>query len=238
MLEAGHDVTLYTYYGVENVPKGITIEDGREILPVDHLLKHEKHDSYALGSDIFRYTILKKGLGIWLDTDILCLCPIELKQDYLFGWEDNNKINGAVLFLPRDSGVLNDLLQYCYSRPLIPPWWATSKKARQFIKGLVGKDCPPEKMEWGGLGPRALTYFAMQHDLLYAAQPRNVFYPVHYSQADILFNPKEDVNLHLSEETMTIHLWNELIKKNKAQHPPDGSYLDQVCHKYKIFALD
>ena len=40
----GHEVHLYAYYDIDNVPEGVTIKDGREILPEDMIFKYKEHD--------------------------------------------------------------------------------------------------------------------------------------------------------------------------------------------------
>ncbi len=234
MLAQGHEVTLYTYHEVKNVPKKVRIADASHILPESRMLRHKNTGSYALGSDIFRYESQRLGLGTWLDLDVYCLKPLSFASEYLYGWEDEEKINGAVLRIPSNSELLEDLLGLCYSKPVIAPWWLRRKKLKQYARYLIGTDHHIEDIRWGDLGPTALTYYSIKHDVARLAKDRTVFYPVHYSQADMLFNPHVDVEAIIGKNTITIHLWNERVGSHKQSPPPEGSFIDAACKKHGI----
>ena len=63
-----------------------------------------------------------KGKGLYVDCDVYCIRPI-LQEDYIVAFEDDNKINGAVLALPENSVVLDHLLKAAYDPYFIPPWY-------------------------------------------------------------------------------------------------------------------
>src|SRR5215469_7731119 len=50
--------------------------DAREIMQHHQLVLHHASGSPAPGSDRFRYLIMKKGLGVWLDTDVILIKAI------------------------------------------------------------------------------------------------------------------------------------------------------------------
>lgn len=235
-LDAGHDVRLYTYYGVENVPEGVEVRDGREILPEERLLKNRQSGSYALGSDLFRYQLMLKEKGYWIDTDIYVLKPMEFNSDYIFGFEDCNYINGAVLYIPKNSELLTSLINYIYSKPIIAPWWSRRKRSLQKMKSLFNIDRPLSELGWGIIGPKAITYFVKELKLDGFAKTKDVFYPVHYRDAHELFEPasNEVVLKQITNETCTVHLWNEKIKELKQIPPKCGSYIHNVCNQHGI----
>src|SRR5690606_2869061 len=102
----GHSVFLHTYNEIEDLPQGVVILDANLIIPKNKIIKHKKTGSYALFSDIFRYELLKKIDGLYVDCDVYCLKPIEKPESgYLLSFEDDKLINGAVLALPKDSKV-------------------------------------------------------------------------------------------------------------------------------------
>ena len=69
-VDAGHEVILYHYGPVQNVPDGVVMEDAAQFLQQDGFLLHKRTSSPALHSDVFRYKMLEKSQNIiWADTD-------------------------------------------------------------------------------------------------------------------------------------------------------------------------
>ena len=51
-----------------------------------------------------------RGAGVYADLDVYCVRPIEGPPDYLMAYERPGSINGAVLHIPADAPLLDDLL--------------------------------------------------------------------------------------------------------------------------------
>jgi hypothetical protein len=101
----GYTVDIYTYNPlhefVVNVPASphIRVHDAREILPEEALFtyagragigKREDAYSYLPFSDLFRFTMLHKKGGAWMDLDIFLTRPIPpalLRRPYVFSSE-------------------------------------------------------------------------------------------------------------------------------------------------------
>ena len=133
----GHSVFLHTYNEIEDLPQGVIILDTNLIIPKNNIIKHKKTGSYALFSDIFRYELLKKIDGLYVDCDVYCLKPIEKPESgYLLGFDDK-LINGAVLSLPKDSKVLSSLTNAAYDPYFIPPWYSKTKQFRLKLKKVI-----------------------------------------------------------------------------------------------------
>ena len=229
MLAQGHEVHLYHYGDVFNVPDGVTLKNAEVILPRSKLLRHKKTGSYALGADIFRYELLRKEKTIWLDADVYCLKPFHWFDGFVFGWEDELTINNAVLGIPSDHRVLDELKDYYDADILLPPWWSKHKKIRNILRSLIGMGKTAADAGWGVLGPKAITYFSEKTGIAGKAQDREVFYPIPYETAAEIFDPKADPMRFVSEKSLTIHLWNESIKDRKKAPPPKGSLMHRLC---------
>ena len=63
----GHRVVLYSYAPL-NLPPGIEPGDANDVLPWGWLAEVLEAGAHACASDVFRYAILARGLGIWVDT--------------------------------------------------------------------------------------------------------------------------------------------------------------------------
>lgn len=75
-LKNGHEFHLYTYGKVNNVPEGTLLLDAREICEFnDSIIINTGFGSgsYAPFSDYFRFQLLAKKGGWWVDLDVVCL---------------------------------------------------------------------------------------------------------------------------------------------------------------------
>lgn len=230
----GHDVVLYTYGKVEDVPPGVDVRNAEAVMPRKYMIKNRQSDSYALGANTFRYFLQRQNLGCYIDCDVLFVRKLDLSGDYILGWESDHRINNAVLKLPANSPMLDDLLNHALSRPVVAPWWRTSKRVRQRVLSYVGLDRPVEAMEWGILGPRAVTYFARKHDVIRDVQPIEVFYPLLYADAADIFRPDRSIEDVITEKTIAIHLWNNAIKPMRNIPPQPGSYIYCACERFGV----
>ena len=234
MVKTGHIVDLYSFDPDLQVPKGVLLCRADTIISADRTPKNGL-GSWALFTDIFRYHGLRRNAGIWLDLDVFLIQSLQGPNQYIFGWQDEGTINGAVLRLPPDSACLADLLALSRASPFIAPHWPRRQKAIQWLRGLVGKDLPVEKAEWGALGPFALTYYVKNTGLRQFSQPPEVFYPVPFDKASTFFEPDPGyVTARITPNTRAVHLWNDMIKDLKKQPPHPKSFIGRLCEQYEI----
>lgn len=227
MLDTGHDVTLYTYLGVSNVPAGVRLANARDIMPRGHMLKDKRLGSYALGSDIFRYRLLQQDPETcWVDCDMLFLQPLA-KADYIFGWERPDSINSAILRLPPDSPILSNCLALAFHAPVIMPWWSQAKQLRHRVKAKLGYGRTVASLPWGAIGPRAITYYTHEAHVVPLVKPYHVFYPNPSSLAADVFDPAADIDSRLRPDTIAIHLWNTELRDVKMLPIPQGCFIDR-----------
>jgi hypothetical protein len=188
-----------------------------------------------VSADLFRLKLLEQGLGIWIDADLYFIRPLEHHGEMVFGWKDRNWLNNAVLWIPSDSQLLGDLIRYAFDQCVVPPWWpSTTKVARRMLAESVGSDGFSD-LPAGALGPHAFTYFATQHGAQRYARSVDVFYPLHGSKAQRLYDPEYDVKAHVTDATITIHLWNNLLRHRKTSAPPEGSFMHAICMRHNVF---
>lgn len=225
----GHKVQLHTYNPILDLPSGVDIVDANLIIPKDKIFKHKKTGSYALFSDLFRYELLKKVDGIYVDCDVYCLKPITLPDSgYLLGFEDNLSINGAVLAMPKDATLLNQLLASAYDPHFIPPWYSSRKQKKMKFKKIFGFGRHISDMPWGVIGPHAITYYCKKLDLEKLVQPIDIFYPVHYQCINQLYDSDLNILDIISSRTRCIHLYNEMLKGIDLEKLPKNSILSKL----------
>jgi hypothetical protein len=140
----GHDVHLYTYDGVEGVPEGVVLRDGREIIGADRIFKYKKEGSYAGFSNVFRYKLLLDKGNFWVDSDVVCLRPFDFDEPYVFSGArsggEQHYVQSCVIGTPAGAEVM----RYCYD---------TSSARRT------------DELVWGEIGPDLLRSAVYRHDL-------------------------------------------------------------------------
>jgi hypothetical protein len=79
-IDNGHEFHLYTYAEIKNVPEGVIIKDGNEILDESEIFRY-KNGSVSAFSNLFRLTMLYKKGGYWVDTDVICVRPFKFDEE-------------------------------------------------------------------------------------------------------------------------------------------------------------
>jgi len=227
-------VDVYTFDDSLVVPPGVTVRKASEIIPRKDVVLHQS-GSWALFTDIFRYEGLKRNLGVWMDLDVLLLRDVKGMGDHIYGWQDANVINGAILKLPAESECLGRLRSLSRARVVVDPSWSFKEKAIQRAKGLFGLQVPVGKLRWGTVGPYALTHYVKACHLIHHCQPADVFYPVPFTDATSFFSADAAaIEGQFTSSTRAVHLWNDMIKEAKRRPPPRGSFIAKMCERFDV----
>jgi hypothetical protein len=236
-LSFGHPFTLYSYTPekLRRVPSGVEIRDANEVAQYQTLAHYFDGGWAALGTDFFRYAMQAKGLGYWVDLDLYFVRPIDFDDDYVFGWEHKTSINGAVLRLPANSGMVRELGEIGHVN-WQPPFYGPRKTAIFYWRRLTEGDIRPENYRWGTFGPMLLTYLAKKYGVARAAKERSVFYPVTHRDWKLLCAPPEVAKARITPETRTVHLWRSVLIRGAGPLPPPGSYLEAACREHGLEA--
>ena len=227
-LEHGHEVTLFTTQKLQGIPPGVTVRDANEIFSCQHILRDHRSGSPALHADMFRYAMLAQTDLTWVDMDVLCLQAFTPSSPYIFGYEDADTVNNAVLRLPRDSLALQQLLQYQPSTRGYPPFFSRSRRVKYWIKS-GGRTPHITRWPWGAIGPRGLTYHLNQTGEIRHALPQAVFYSVSSAEVLRLITAPDCIgSLQFPEQSRYLHLWGKQLRialTLQELHP--GSFLAQ-----------
>lgn len=204
----GHSFTLFVYDMNLDVPDGVIKEDANKIIPESEIFKVQ--NSYGPFADMFRYTMIQKTGLTWTDTDSICLRSEWNFGDYLFGFEEDDRLANGILRMPQDSELIEFL-----------------------INNSVKYD--KTKIVWSEIGPLLVTKGAKRFNVLKYAQPPEVFYPVHFWQWKKIWDKRylQEV-LDKCENAHTLQIWNQFlnregINKNKL---PKGSAIEYFYNKF------
>ena len=151
-----------------------------------------KHCKYAFVADYARFYALYNEGGVYLDTDMLLVKPIdEFLQDSCFmGREDQYNVNMAILGAKKGDAFCKQCLDYYDDNTfdmLKPPIITRFITPLLFPFGLV------EENTTQNLSNNVTVYKS------------DYFYPIHYSQDFDL----ADVYSYQKPDTYGIHLWNK-----------------------------
>ncbi|QCO56877.1 hypothetical protein EOK75_13805 (plasmid) [Pseudorhodobacter turbinis] len=239
-VDKGQKITLFSYDKIANVPEGVICRDGREILDTDDFIKYEKKDSFALFADYFRIHMIQQNPGmIWVDTDVYCHRVMDYDSDYVMGFElpGGRRVNNAVLGLPADSAILQDMLTFmedCYS---IAPFLKEALQNEYRAAAAAGAPVHVSQQPWGVWGPLMVTHFIHKHGLAHKVQPLEAFYPIPFPQRLKFLRRNAEVQKLLRPETTGLHLWasnkRELILRHDGL-PRKGSYFAQLLDHHDI----
>lgn len=212
----GHEFNLYTYGTLEGVPDGCVIKDAAEILPESDIKRFPFIQQFA---DFFRYTLLYKKGGWWVDMDMVCLKPIDLEQPYVFvpiiNCPPAHALNFAVIKVPKESPVVKSCIEESLKRD-----WQT--------------------MEFQSIGPDLWGPKVAEFGLEQYVTPIEMFDPIHWPRIAEITLPDKTWDLTNSYGLHLFHAawnpgspraWGAGAPSTDAKHP-DGCLYEQLKRKY------
>lgn len=212
-IDNGHEFHLYTYQETKNVPDGVVIKDGNEILDKSEIFRY-KNGSVSAFSNLFRLTMLYKKGGYWVDTDIVCVKPFKFNEDIVIASEPNvgynqNIITSCFIKMPKNSEIAKEGINI-------------QRQHKKLI--LTGK------MAWGS-GPTTIKHLVEKFKLHKFVKPWQSVCSCAWNQSKSLLDPNYKPNPKvinsmnsIPDEMVCIHLWHENwrrsgIDKNQIFHP-------------------
>jgi hypothetical protein len=213
-LDHGHQYVLYAYKALD-VPAGVILRDASEILPESSVFFYGEKAGVGRGSvagfsNLFRYHMLCRVGGWWVDADVICLSGSVPASDVFIAWEDEDIVGSAIIALPTNHILARDL-----------------RDAAE----VAGSD-----VQWGATGPKLLTRLVHEREILNLVQPQTFAYPVQSVDALHLLIPerRDEVN----ERTLGkpfLHIWTEVQRRAvilPSMAPPAGSVLSDLFARH------
>jgi len=195
------NIVLYTYNNIDNVPEGVTVKDGNEILPEKDIFSYKVgpgKGSFSAFSNYFRYKLLYDKGGWWVDTDMVCLQPWNFTEKFVFCSEkDYNTgkpiVNTGAIKCPPGTNIM----KFCYDECL--------KKDKKTLK-------------WGVVGPQLLNSAVSDLNYKKFVKPVHTFSFIAPFESHLFVT--DNKKLKPSNNIYGLHLWNEAwrrlgIDKNK-----------------------
>jgi hypothetical protein len=206
-LRHGYRVVLHCFAPPSDVPEGVALFPAESLMKRSEIIAHK----LWLTADIYRYRILREGMGTYVDADVFCLRPLP-EDDYLIGFEGDRRANVAVLRIP-PGWLLNALLAASQNPYYIPQFGKRrAKRIIAHVRKAIGFPVHVSRHPFGILGPRLMTHLIMTHGLQQLVQPIDVLYPLHYDEVSLLSAPGLRLADLVTPRSCTIHLFNGALK--------------------------
>lgn len=232
-LKNGYEFELYTYRPLKGIPEGTIVKDGNEIIPKSEIFQY-KNGSYSAFSNIFRFTMLYKKGGHWVDMDLVCVKRYEGDEKYVIPSETDKKyiakkFSAGILRFPKGCPIMKEAMDFCNS------------KREAILDG---------SFEWG-LGPLTLKHIIEKFNLHKYIKPwyfstscNNKHFKTLF---DINYDPSKDTSIKgyelkyfnnmkdIPEGCYFIHLSNHFfvqqgVDKNQTFHK--DSFIEQLKREY------
>jgi hypothetical protein len=196
---AGHNVTVYSFDPLAQLPDGVGNAEAEAILP--HAFAEKLRPTGFDGvrrdwtmlqfSDFFRMRLMARNEGLWLDADVLLLKPVEIDPGKpYFAWERPRQLGNSVLYLPADNPAVvafDDLME---QDELTPDWLALRHRLSFALRRLRGGTNRLSDIRVAIYGPASLTALARRAGELHHALPKKSFYAVH-AEPKRFFQPSD-----------------------------------------------
>lgn len=124
MVLTNHDVILYTYNYIKNVPEGVIVKDANEIYDKSMIFRYKRgwSRSYSGFANLFRLKRLYEQGGTWVDLDIILIKNLnEVYDDDIIICSEPNKnayihCNNAILRFPKKDPFIEHMFDFAEER--------------------------------------------------------------------------------------------------------------------------
>ncbi|MBM1170697.1 hypothetical protein [Microvirga arabica] len=211
-LSRGFTVNLYTYDQVKFVSLGVRLRSAATILPRERLF--EAHGGFEHFADIFRYNLIRKVGGWWIDTDVVC--------------NSNDPPKTPIAFAPsdREGLIANGQFKFPRNHPVM---------VRAANEALAA-----DLSAWGATGPQLLTKIIGEAGVDQHRWKQKDLYPYHWAEAAKSLLPEYRDELEdRTKGSPFVHIYTAMFRLQCGfdHHrflPPSGSYLEALYLRYGI----
>lgn len=220
----GHTILVYTYdKKMKSFDKSMEVKDASEILPIEK--RYQVKGMSTIFSDVFRYYLLYKDGGVWVDLDLVLLKPITTDNPIVMSYAFKKKENGGMLNLALNSVPLK-----------VPKGHAL---VEAFLKNVESKDLGNQNHAYLA-GPLMIIEVSKLNLCHYIVSPE-IYSPLGWWEAPWTIHPGFGFD-RIQPVTVAIHLFNtswshgentnKPIDKNGKYHPE--SLYEALKKKYGV----
>ena len=214
-LHHGYDVYLWLYANTSraNLPNDVRVMDANTVISFEEIFHYKRTSQFGTGkgsvagfSDIFRYKLLHDHGGWWVDMDVTCIKPFDVKTAYFFRGHHSLPLVGNIMKAPKGSPVM----------------WSCYLKAKKQVNA--------ENRDWHlpiQILVDEVIDHGLQHCIYHGVSNTDEFDTI----AKYFVQPVE-----FPEQWCAIHWCNEVLRSRKidvAWMPKDGRFRQEI-DKYNL----
>ena len=135
----GHEFHLYHYDELHNVPRvdGLRLMNAEEILPRTAIFTHRK-GRLIYFADQFRFELLRRRGGWWMDMDTVCLRPLDFADDVVLAGPDGGRhLWNWILKFPAGHPLTGAIADSYSDVDRIQPWDSAKTKFHKARRRLL-----------------------------------------------------------------------------------------------------
>lgn len=209
-LECGHPLNLYSYESNLSVPDGVTLCDANKVVAGNQRFRNQTaigKGSWGPFSDLFRFSLLYEQGGVWCDTDLVCLKPIDFKGNQVI------LASEYVLVTSPGGGAANPLPTTCFiAAPAKDPFIAECLR----MTSSIGRT----QNNWAESGPGVVRTLVAEHGHMVSVLHPDIFCSMPHWDIHRLVSGFSSIN----PTAYGLHFWNEIwrwnfLDKNAAYDP-------------------
>ena len=200
-----------------------------------------RQTSASFLSNVFRYKLIQKTNAIWIDCDAFCRKPFPDEMANIYaGHGFRGALNCGVVYIPPQGELIARLLDYYENLPDAPAWFNSNQRRRlDKLDGQLPQAVRIYRAERTAFGPQAFTWFAQQTGDYAKALGSDYLYPVPFQLNDVFYDPHGRVEMHFTENTLSVHLYTNGTKQYWRMNPPlPNSYAARMCALIGVNPLD
>lgn len=220
------------------VPQGVRLKAADDILPLallerlaplirTRLSPGQERLSY---SDIFRIMLQRRGLGFWLDTDVILFRRFDPAPDRAwFAYDGKDTIGVSALYFPPDDPYVSEFLKVLDHPDLWPGWIGFRRRVvKPALYRAMGRRFRATDLGVTVYGNEAICRILGRQQRKHEAQPMHTMYYLPGASLDFYDPARTDALLNHPQITgLHVH------KKGPAhQTPAPGSAFDLTLRDY------
>lgn len=192
----GHEVHLWSYEPIKNVPLGTVLRDARDILPYESVFTFQGTPlngipnggigSLSHWSDQFQLMLLHKEGGIYVQLDVSCLKPLVFKNEYAFIAHHGTNLAAFLMKCPKGAvfprAAYKVISQYVNASQMSDMHWDFSMR----LMGIALKQSIPNCMEYV-IHPKCVMDLGCRKDgpFFDSTEPNSDQCIIHWSNATV-----------------------------------------------------
>jgi len=233
-LDHGHAFHLYVYDDVQGIPAGVTVKDANEIIPSSKIF-YTRKKYVAPFSDWFRYALIAKRGGVWVDMDTICIKPFDFEEEIVFGYTELLRASIGILKFPKNHFLMRELDSFCRNHTEVRPWDSATDKQQKKHRSFRHQK---EKISYQAFGTQIFDKAIRHYGLEGYGKPYMYFYSLNHDNAKTLFDDSFRDGIGLYPTTHSMHISNKVLGKisgiDKNSNFSEHSLFEQLKRKHGI----